>query len=247
MLDLPKQVQVSFCTLLIICFLLTGCASSEVSRDVASGIDMGVENSRNMVAGTTNGSFADAYQNTSQATKGALLGGTAGAVTGALSSGIGFIPGTATGAILGASYGSYIDSTTTLEDKLKNRGATVVVLGDQMLIILPSARLFHAMTADLKSQAYSTLDLVTQYINQYTKTLIKVVAYTTNTGSKQADIALSQQQADSVAKYLLLNGIDARLLYAKGGGGTRLVQRDTLDWEASDNYRVEITFVKLYV
>ena len=100
-------------------------------------------------------------------------------MTGALSSGVGVIPGTVTGTLLGASYGSYIDSKATLKDQLENRGAIVVVLGDQILIVLPSERIFQAAcNSNIKSQAYSTLGLVTQYINTYTKMLVKVAVYT---------------------------------------------------------------------
>lgn len=236
------------CFFLLTCFclFLCACASSDVSREAASNMDMGVQNAKNLYNNATEGNIADSYQNASQATKGAIIGGTAGAVTGGLSSGIGVFHGAAIGAILGAAYGSYIDSTTTLDDRLENRGANIVVLGDQILIVLPSARLFNPMTSTLKAQAYSTLYLVAQYINQYTKMLVKVSAYTDASGTSSADLALSQQQAERVAKILLASGVDARVLYATGYGGTRLVTKNTMNWD-TDNYRIEITLEKLYV
>lgn len=230
---------------LLFSFILVGCASSDVSRDVTSNIDVGVQNAKNLAY--TNTEVGDTYQNTSQATKGAILGGAAGAVTGSLYSGLGILPGTAIGAVLGASYGSYIDSNTSLRDKIINRGGNIVVLGDQVLIVIQSSRIFHARTALIKPVSFSTLDLIAQFINQYTKTLVKVAAYTDDTGSREVDFALSQQQADSIVKYLTETGVDARLLYAVGCGGTHLVSRNTLNWDGSDNYRIEITFEKLYV
>ena len=237
-----RGILVSFCSI----FILYACASSNVSREASSNVDMGVQNAKNF-SDTTDNSIGDAYQNSSQATKGAILGGTAGAVTGALTSAVGIIPGAATGLILGASYGSYIDTNTTLQDRMENRGATVIVLGDQILIAIPSARLFSYMSADIKPQAYTTLELITQYINQYTKTLVKVSAYTADSGSERVDFALSKQQAENVAKFLLANGIDARILYAEGYGVTRPIVKNSLDWAESDNYRIEITLEKLYV
>lgn len=229
-------------------FFLSGCASSDVQRDAASNVDMGRSNVRSMVDGTGDSDIVDSYQNASQSAKGAILGGTAGAVTGAMSSGVGAIAGTAVGAVLGASYGSYIDSQTTLEDKLENRGATVVVLGDQILIVLPSSSLFQSMTAGrIKPSAYSTLNLVAQYINHQTKMLVKVSAYTADLGPKSVDLAVSKQQAESVARYLIASGIDARLLYAEGYGGTHLVDKNSLSWSTNENYRIEITLEKLYV
>lgn len=233
--------------LLLIFFALSGCASSEVSRNAASNVDMGVQNARNLTSGFGSSEIADSYQNTSQASKGAMLGGAAGGLAGSLMGGIGFVPGAATGAMLGGSYGSYIDSRTTLADKLENRGSNIIVLGDQVMIVLPSARIFSAMSSNIKPQAYPTLDLVSEYINSYTKMLVKVAAYTDAIGPQSVNLALSQQQANNVVKYLNATGVDARVLYAVGYGGTNLVVKNAEDWGVSDNYRIEITLEKLQV
>ncbi|MBX3708610.1 MAG: OmpA family protein [Gammaproteobacteria bacterium] len=233
--------------LVFCCSVLNGCASSDVSRDVTSNIDMGVQNAKDLVDGTTTGSVADSYQNASQRAKGAVLGGAAGALVGGVASGVGAVPGAAVGAVLGGSYGSYIDKNVSVEDQLQNRGATVVVLGDQILIVLPSARIFNAMSARIKPDAYSTLNLVARYINGYTKMLVKVAAYTNALGSSDVNLSLSQEQAQNVAKFLVACGLDARILYAVGYGGTHLVQKNSYVWEGSDNYRIEITLEKQYV
>ncbi len=228
------------------CFLLVGCASSQVSRDVTSNFDMGVKNANTMYSNIANGDIADSYQNTNQAAKGAIVGGSAGAVVGAVSSGVGVIPGAVTGAAIGASYGSYIDSNTSVQDQLENRGATIVVLGEQILIAIPSDRIFEPMTSTVKPTAYSTLELMARYINLYTKMLVKISAYTAASGSPSADLALSQQQADNVEKLILASGVNARILYAAGYGGTHLVVKNNLGWSESDNYRLEITLEKLH-
>lgn len=227
--------------------ILSGCASSSVQRDAASNIDLGVQNAKNLGDDLTSGDIGDSYQNSSQATKGALLGGATGATIGALSTSIGFGPGLAVGAIFGASYGAYIDSNTTLQDQLENRGANILVLGDQVMIVISSARIFNDMTSDIKPTAYTTLDLLAHYINGYTKTLVKVAAYTNDTGSTRVNLALSTQQAQNIVKYLVATGLNSRLLYGVGYGGTRLVDRNSLEWNRSDNYRIEITFEKLSV
>ena len=221
--------------------LLFGCASSHVTREAASNMDMGVQNVNNMVNNASDSSLSETYQNSSQTAKGAVIGGAAGAVLGAMSSSIGVLPGLAGGLILGASYGMYFDSMTTLKDKLENRGVIIVELGDQILIVIPSSRLFQAMSSDIKSQSYCTLKLVAQYVNGFTKMTVKVAAFTNDTGSKRVDLALSEQQAHSVAKALLASGVDARVVYAVGYGGTHFVERNSQDWDESDNYRIEIT------
>lgn len=227
--------------------LLTGCASSEVTRDVSSGIDMGVRNSDNLINGAADGDIADSYQNSSQQAKGAAIGGIVGGLAGAtMSSGVGIAAGTAIGVVIGASYGKYIDSNTTLEDRLENRGVNVIILGDQILIVIPSARIFYDNSSQIKPSAFSTLNLVTCFINRYTKMAVKIAAYTADLGSPCVTQALSKQQAEKVMRYLSAAGVDARLLYAIGADGSHLVVSNSKVWD-SDNYRIEITLEKLYV
>lgn len=234
--------------LLIFFSILIGCAASNVSRDVTSNIDVGIQNTKDVAENAYNSNIADSYGNTNQMTKGAYLGVAAGAATGAVySSSLGVVPGAIAGLVFGASYGSYIDSNASLYDQLENRGATVVVLGDQILVVIPSARIFYPQTANIKPQAYSTLTMVTQYINQYTTMLVKVAGYTSASGSPDSDLALSKQQAKNVAKFMLMSGVNARVLYSNGYGGTHLISKNVLDWDGSDNYRIEITLEKLYV
>ncbi len=77
------------------------------------------------------------------------MGGAGGALIGGLTPGIGVLPGAAGGVLLGGVIGAYINSSTTLLDRLTNRNVTVVVLGDQILIEIPSADMFNAMTLSL--------------------------------------------------------------------------------------------------
>lgn len=226
--------------------MLTGCASSGVARGSASAVDRTVQSAENIYNDPGSGDVANAYQNTSQTTKGAILGGSAGAITGAIySSRIGFFSGAAVGAILGAGIGAYIDAHTTLEDRLENRGVTLVTLGDQMLVIIPSSRLFESGTARISPEAYSTLNMVTQYINRYTKIMVKVGAYTAPLEPKEISLALSREQASNVLQYLQEAGMDARVYYAEGYGCTQLVEPVTSRNYNGDNYRIEITLEKL--
>jgi outer membrane protein OmpA-like peptidoglycan-associated protein len=230
--------------LIFLFFLLNGCASSNVTREASANVDRGFRNAHNMYEGTSGTHLADTYQNSSQRTKGFVLGGAAGATIGFATSGVGIVPGAAIGAIIGSSYGRYIDQNTTLYDQLENRGASLVVLGDQVLIVVPSARIFEPFTATIKPQAYSTLNLITCYLNQFTKMLVKISVYTECTG--EVDGPLSQEQANKLARMFVAFGVDARLIYAVGGDGTHLVVRNASGWD-SDNYRIEITLEKLYV
>lgn len=225
--------------------LLQACASSDVSRGAASEADQAYADTHAMLNGAGDGSMINAYQNTSQTSKGVVMGGVIGAVAG--NSSVGLVPGLIGGAIFGGALGAYIDSHTTLRDKLENRGVRVIVLGDQVMLVLSSATFFQRMTPVLRPESYSTLDLVAQLISGYPNMMVKVAAYATMAGPQPINKALSQQQADRIAKYLWRRGINTRMLYAVGYGDAHRVEKENTDSLASDNYRVEITLEKLPV
>ncbi len=235
---------------LLCALLLTGCASSSLSRQGESSID---DFTQSVQAPFENmdPDPADIYQNTSQASKGLLVGGASGAVVGAIAGGVGgggIVPsalvGAATGAVIGGIAGAAIDAHANMRDQLANRGVTIVVLGDQILIAIPSARIFDAYSSTINPSAYSTLDLVARYINRYVKMLVKITVYTADQGTDSISTALSQDEADTLVKFFSRNGLDARVLYGVGAGDSHLVVH-SMNWD-SDNYRIEITLQKLY-
>lgn len=232
--------------ILLLFIFIQGCASSDMSRGAASEADK-AKLDTDYALSHSESSVTDSYQNTSQATKGAIAGGAAGAIVSSLNSGVGLIPGIAVGAIFGGALGAYIDAHTTLEDKLENRGVKVIILGDQIMMVLPSVLVFNERTSNIRLHAYSTLDLVAQFINRYPNMSVNVSAYTSAcTLPDTVNIALTQQQAASVVKYLWSKGVNTRLLSASGYGGEKLIAANKPNWN-SENFRVEITLEKLPV
>lgn len=227
--------------------MLAGCASSGLERDTTSNIDHAYYGTGGALSNFTNGSVAGAYQNSSQTTKGVMLGGGAGALAGGLTSGIGMVPGMAGGAIWGGALGAYIDSRTTLVDKLQNRGVKVVVLGDQILLVMRSSYLFHGTTPNLLTDAYPTLNLVAKFIGDNPNMSVRVAGNVTMAGPEEVNLSVSRQQAETVVKYLWRTGVNTRMLYAVGEGGKNPVIKDNLYLVDSENYRIEITMEKLPV
>jgi outer membrane protein OmpA-like peptidoglycan-associated protein len=236
-----------FILLGILSSLLLGCASSSVSRSAAGEVDTAFENSSSAIAHAGDGNPEDAFQNASQTTKGALIGVTAGAVAGGITAGsVGILPGAAGGAIIGGVLGAYIDYHTNVRDQLENRGVKVLILGDQIMLVLPSAQVFNGMTPDIHAQAYSTLDLVAQLINSYTTMSVRVGAYTNDIGNKEVNQVVAEQQANAIVKYLWTR-LHTRVLSGYGYGGENLIERNNLSWAEGANYRIEITLEKLPV
>jgi outer membrane protein OmpA-like peptidoglycan-associated protein len=227
--------------------LLAGCASSGLERDTTNSIDHAYYGSHGAMSNFVSGSVAGAYENSSQATKGVVLGGGAGALAGGLTSGVGVVPGMAGGAIWGGALGAYIDSRTTLADKLKNRGVKVVVLGDQIMLVIRSAYLFNGTTPNLLTDAYSTLNLVAKFIGDNPNMTVRVAGNVTMAGPEEVNLSVSRQQAEAVVKYLWRAGVNTRLLYAVGEGGKNPVVKDDLYLVDTENYRIEITLEKVPV
>ena len=226
-------------------FALFGCASSTVSRGGANQIDSVYNNGNAVLAHTGDNDPAEAYQIAPQTTKGILLGATAGAVAGAAATGsTGILPGIAGGAVLGGVLGAYVDYHTTMRDQLENRGVHVLVLGDQVKLIWPSEQIFIGMTPDITYQGYSTLDAIARYINMYKTELVKVEAYTNDTGTDQINCTVSQQQAVAIERYLWPK-LNTRIVTAKGRGGHHLLEANNPNWGEGINYRIEITLEKL--
>jgi len=226
---------------------LFGCASSSVERSAAAEVDYRYESSNDLLERTIERNPANEFQNAPQITKGVVVGATAGGILGGVASGaIGIWPGAASGAVVGGILGAYIDHHTNLLDQLENRGARIMVLGDQVKIVLPSALLFIGMTPKLRLEAFSTLDLMGKIINHVTSMSIKVAAYSNDVGSPEVNCIVTKQQAETIVKYLWKQ-VNTRLLFAEGMGPTNLIERNNVRWDGGANYRIEITFEKLPV
>jgi outer membrane protein OmpA-like peptidoglycan-associated protein len=134
-------------------------------------------------------------------------------------------------------YGSHCSQRKqdVLVDNLRNCGAQVSYLGDDIYIIVNSQQLFNGdRTARLAQQAKPILNLVAQFLLCYQKMTVRVVSYTNRLCTKKENLIFARQQAQSVAKALWRRGIDARLIYALGGDGAK--QPDSRGWKN----RVEI-------
>jgi len=223
--------------------LLSACASSDVSRDASNNIQSAYSSADSVVNGAGETNFAAGWDDASQMEKGLIIGGATGAVAGG-AAGVGWIPGAAGGAIFGGALGAWIDSRANIYDQLRNDGANLMILGDQVRIVIPSEHLFCEDTAELNPYAYHTLDLVVKVISRYPNRTITIASYSDPSLSHRE--AITQRQSISVMKYLWRAGINTRLLYAVGYGGKRPVAVAG-EQIPGDNDRIEISLEKLPV
>jgi len=65
--------------------------------------------------------------------------------------------------------------------------------------------------------------------------------HTDNTGDSAANMALSQQRADTVRNYLIQQGVPSSMLVAKGYGDTRPITSNDTDEGKFRNRRIEFS------
>ncbi|KQN53855.1 OmpA family lipoprotein [Erwinia sp. E602] len=182
---------------------------------------------------------------------GAGLGAALGAGVGALSSskkdrGKGALIGAAAGAALGGGAGYYMDvQEAKLRDKMKGTGVSVTRNGDNIVLNMPNNVTFDSSSSTLKPAGANTLTGVAMVLKEYPKTAVNVVGYTDSSGSRQLNMTLSQQRADSVGSALVVQGVAADRLRTSGQGPDNPLASNATAEGKAQNRRVEITLSPL--
>lgn len=200
------------------------------------------------------GCTTNPYTGESQAGKsgvGAGLGALLGAGVGALSSsksdrGKGALIGAAAGAALGGGIGYYMDvQEAKLRDKMRGTGVSVTRQGDNIVLNMPNNVTFDSNSSNLKPAGANTLTGVAMVLKEYQKTAVNVVGYTDSTGSRDLNMRLSQQRADSVASALIVQGVSAGRIRTIGMGPANPIATNSTAAGKAQNRRVEITLSPL--
>jgi len=99
---------------------------------------------------------------------------------------------------------------------------------------------FETGKATIQPDSEQTLDQIVQLLKNDLKLKLRVEGHTDNTGSKEANKALSQQRATAVVTWLQQHGIDASRLMAAGFGDTKPVADNSTEEGKAKNRRVEL-------
>ncbi|MFH8136164.1 OmpA family lipoprotein [Pantoea osteomyelitidis] len=200
------------------------------------------------------GCTTNPYSGESQAGKsgiGAGLGALVGAGVGVLSSskkdrGKGALIGAASGAALGGGVGYYMDvQEAKLRDKMRGTGVSVTRQGDNIVLNMPNNVTFDSSSSTLKPDGANTLTGVAMVLKEYEKTAVNVVGYTDSTGTRDLNMRLSQQRAESVASALVVQGVAANRLRTQGMGPDNPIASNSSEAGKAQNRRVEITLSPL--
>jgi len=179
---------------------------------------------------------------------GALLGAAAGAVAGYLTNtndssegATNAAIGAGVGALAGAAIGNYMDrQQAQLNRELAGTGVEVDRRGDDIVLNMPGDITFPFDSAEIQSRFYPVLNDVAATLSEYNQTTVGVVGHTDSVGSDSYNLALSERRAESVAAYLVRNGVIAERIYIDGRGEAQPIASNQTEEGRAQNRRVEI-------
>lgn len=173
---------------------------------------------------------------------GALAGAVAGAAINHDNRGKGALIGAAVAGAAGAGYGYYVDKQEEeLRRSMQGTGVEVQRQGDTIQLIMPGNITFATDSADIASSFYTPLNNLAGSFRQYNQNSIEIVGHTDSTGNHAYNMGLSQRRAQSVANYLMAQGVDASRLSTRGAGPDQPVASNATADGRAQNRRVEVT------
>ncbi len=186
-------------------------------------------------------------QQVSNTAKGAGIGAASGAALGAIGGaiagkpGMGAAIGAGVGTVVGTGIGAYMDrQEAEIRQQLAGTGVQVVREGNDLRLIMPGNITFATDSADISPQFYSTLNAVATVLKEFPETLIQVTGHTDSTGSAEYNLQLSQKRAQSVAQYLVAQGVAPNRVMARGMGESMPIASNDTPEGRAQNRRVEI-------
>lgn len=136
-----------------------------------------------------------------------------------------------------------------LAKKLKktagNSGISVLQQGYQIIITLPNDVAFGSNQSTLDSQIEPIIAQMARLFKEYDAVKIQVFGYTDNSGTVAANKAYSLRQANAVANFLRLNGIDINRIVVDGLGAENPIANNETEANRRRNRRVEITLINM--
>jgi outer membrane protein OmpA-like peptidoglycan-associated protein len=103
---------------------------------------------------------------------------------------------------------------------------------------------FKTASAELLEESYFSLEKVFNSLEAFPNVNVEIGGHTDNKGSDSYNLALSNDRAKSVMNYLVLRGIRADRITARGYGKNRPVATNDTPEGRAKNRRVEVVPVR---
>ncbi|TCT39092.1 OmpA family protein [Martelella mediterranea] len=137
--------------------------------------------------------------------------------------------------------GDYMDQQEAeFRQQLKGTGVTIIRTKNYLVIVMPSSITFASDKYNVVPEFYPALDTAAALLRKYSATNIDVNGYTDSTGSDAHNLKLSQQRANSVAGYLIQQGVSPQRIMPVGYGEADPVATNSTKEGRAENRRVEI-------
>ncbi len=193
-------------------------------------------------------SCAGVTQSESKGKTGVLIGGAGGAILGQVigknteSTLIGAGLGALLGGLAGQQIGSYMDrQEQALRDAMSaSEAASIQRNRDVLTATFKSDVFFDFDSYNLKSGAYSEIGRISNVLNQFPQTTIRVEGHTDATGPENYNLELSGRRAEAVKNALVQRGVDPRRIQTVGFGESQPVSSDN-----AANRRVNIVIAPI--
>jgi OOP family OmpA-OmpF porin len=97
---------------------------------------------------------------------------------------------------------------------------------------------------EIKTESYSELAQIIQYLKQNPSMVIEIAGHTDNQGPSDYNYKLSQKRAQAVADYLIKNGISKEKIKPKGFGASKPISDNNSEKNRQANRRIEFIVVE---
>lgn len=178
---------------------------------------------------------------------GAGIGAGIGAVLGAISGGDRLkraAIGAGVGALTGAAIGNYMDrQEAELREQLRGTGVSVTRRGDEIILNMPGNVTFDFDSSALKADFYDVLNSVVLVVEEFDQTVLVVDGHTDSVGAAGYNQRLSEQRAESVARYMTAQGINPVRVASYGYGARYPIASNESEAGRASNRRVELTLM----
>lgn len=175
---------------------------------------------------------------------GALAGAAGGAVISKATGGDETGRDAAIGAALGAGVGYYMQrQANQLEQQMAGTGVEVEqdAQTGNINLVMPGNITFAFDDATLSPSFRPTLNQLAATMVEYNQTTVNVMGHTDSQGSDSYNLNLSRQRANSVASYLISQGVSSSRINVYGYGESNPVASNATESGRQQNRRVEIT------
>jgi OOP family OmpA-OmpF porin len=99
---------------------------------------------------------------------------------------------------------------------------------------------FWGDSSNLRESSYAVLDTVAEVLRDHPSMTLDIVAHTDDRGEHARNLLLSQEQAESVRRYLVERGVAATRLTAQGYGETRPIESNSTSRGRAINRRIDL-------